>query len=442
MNTPNTALEIITLFRGTVLDVQHLAPGERFTIGGDGADLPLDHPALTGDAPHALAGLDPDGRARVDILPGVTASVLVDGAVHPVERAGGLRLVPGQKARVDLGDTALLFGLVRRAADVPRGPLNLLDRDGRRFFGAAAALHAAVLAIAFSVPVQAGSLNMDGFQFENRWVDIELMAEQEKPIEDWASQIPEEPVDEAGGGDVETTWTRKEPVPTGNDGAPAPGETEDERAIKKQIARDTADAVGEALDGLMPDGDLGASAHAALDGLNGGDRGQAMALGGWGDTLNQIGGPGLRPGPSGGPSVGVRIATRGAKDDPRYGRVPGGKIPKKRSKPPVVIPQDPEVIGGLSREEIQKVVRRNRNAVRYCYEKELQSHPDLEGKVRMKFMVGADGRVLTAVALDSTLGVPGIDRCIAQRMRTWQFPAVRGGGAVVVTYPFLFRSGR
>lgn len=442
MSTANAhALEIITLYRGTVLDVQHLAPGEGFTIGPDGADLPFEHPALPGDAAHTLARLDPDGRGRIDILPGFGASVLADGAVHPVERAGGLRLVPGQKARVDLGETSLLFGLVRSAPAVPRAPVSLLDRDGRRFFGAAAALHAALLAIAFSVPVQAGSLSMDGFDDRNRYIDIEILAQREKPIEDWASEIPEEPI-ESGGDSTENQWVQKKPRPTGNEGAPAPGETTEERAIKKQIAHDTAEAVGEALDGLMP-GELGASAHAALEGLDGSDRGQALAMGGWGDTLSQIGGPGVHPGPGGGPSVGVRIATRGRRDDPEYGKGVGGpRIPKRPRKPPVVIPQDPEVIGGLSREEIQKVVRRNRNAVRYCYEKELQQHPDLEGKVRMKFMVGANGRVLTAVAVDSTLGVPGIDACIATQMRTWQFPAVRGGGAVVVTYPFLFRAGR
>lgn len=435
-------LEIITLYRGTVLDVQHLAPGDRFTIGPDAADLPIEHPALAADAePYRLAALDAEGRARIDLLPGFSATVLADGTVQAVERPGGLRLVPGHKARVDLGDISLLFALVQPVEEVPRAPISLLDRGGRRFFGIAAALHAALLAVAFTVPVQAGSISLDRFGQDPRWVEVVLRPTVDEPL-DWTKGLEQataasdgEPVE-----DSKTTWPRPQPDAGGADGAKAPGD-DASKAAGKKIARDTADAVAEAMDSVMPpDMGLGASAHAALNGLNGGDRGQAGALGGWGDTLSQVGGPGVRNGLNGGPSVGVRISTRGGRD---YSPGPSGpRIPKRPGKAPKVIPQDPVVVGGLTKDQIQRVVRRNRNAVRYCYEKALQTRPDLEGKVRVKFVVGADGRVLTAAAIESTMGIGEVDACIARQVNQWQFPAVRGGGAVVVTYPFLFRAGR
>ncbi len=32
-----------------------------------------------------------------------------------------------------------------------------------------------------------------------------------------------------------------------------------------------------------------------------------------------------------------------------------------------------------------------------------------------------------------------LERCVAGRVRGWVFPRPKGGGSVVVTYPFLFK---
>lgn len=440
------ALEVITLFRGTVLDVHHLDPGERFTIGPDGATLPLDHPAVDarGDTPYPIAGFDDNGTARIDPIAGCPTTILVDGRIHTVDGARGVRLVPGQKARVELGDTTLLCALVHREPAVPRAPVSLLDRDGRRFMGAAAALHAVLLAIAFTVPVQAGSLHMDGFDMGNRWTEIVIRPVEEKQTEDWTEAIgptAEPTAPDIPAQDGPPQWVQKDPEPTG--GKPAEGTAEDLVARQEQEAMEVAGAVRDVVGQI--NAEMGEQVVAALNDLNGSDSHDPMAMGG--NLWDGFGGVGVKPGTGGGPSVGSHIAinTRSRKTDKTYGGGDklGPKIPKKGpTKGPEIVPQDPEVIGGLDREQIQRAIRKHRNAIRYCYEKGLQRNPDLQGKVRTKFVIGADGRVLTAAILDSTMGDGAVDACIAKRVQRVQFPAVRGGGAVVVTYPFLFRSGQ
>ncbi len=440
------SLEVITLFRGTVLDVHHLDPGERFTVGPDAAHLPLEHPALdgSGEAGHAIARVDDAGNARVDPLAGCSTTVLIDGRVHRVDGARGLRLVPGQKARVEVGDTTLLFSLVHRAPVVPRAPISLLDRDGRRFMGAAAALHAVLLALAFAVPVQAGSLSMDGFEMKNRWVEVMLKPVDDKP-EDLAPQVAEVAEETGGGPEIPVQqappqWV--EPATEASGGQTAKGTAEDERARKQAEALAAADAVNTLVADLGPD--LGAVAHDAFTGMSGDRNGDALAMGG--SLRDGFGGPGVAPRGHGGPSVGPgAITTNSRKRDKTYGGGPGigPRVPKKpTTKIPEIVPLKPIVAGGLDREQIQRAIRTQRNAIRHCYEKALQTKPDLQGKVRTKFVIGADGRVLTAAIVDSTMGDGDVDRCIAQRVKRVKFPQVRGGGAVVVTYPFLFRSGR
>lgn len=429
------ALEVIVTWHGTVLDVRHLAPGACFTVGPDGADLDLSHPAFTADTPHTLATVDA-GHARLDLPAGLDAAVLVDGRVDPVTRPGGLRLLPGHRARVAIGDAAVLFALVPVEAAPPPARVELIDRGGRRALALAAALHAAVLAVAFSFPVVAEAIKLD--PIDERWLsaDFGFNPEQPKP-EDLFADLPvtDTPAGDSGGdGPSELAVPRpRTPAPTGGD-APSV-------EARKATARATADEMRRVLDDAFGDADpLGAEAHAALGNMFGGQDGHAEALGGV--FRPGMGGTGIAPGTGGGPSVGVAMRTRGRGTEPGYGR-PDGKIPGRETQKPIVVMREPaEVIGGLDREEIARVVRRHRDAVRHCYERELQSRPDLEGKVVMRFVVGGNGAVLAAKAAESTLADPTVEACLARQIQTWQFPAVQGGGVVVVRYPFLFRAGR
>ena len=96
------------------------------------------------------------------------------------------------------------------------------------------------------------------------------------------------------------------------------------------------------------------------------------------------------------------------------------------------------VMGSLDKELVRRVVHANRGQVRYCYESLLYKFPSLSGAVTVKFVIAATGKVAAAAIAQSTVGNAQLEACLAGRVRTWTFPKPRGGGVVVVNYPFKF----
>ena len=99
---------------------------------------------------------------------------------------------------------------------------------------------------------------------------------------------------------------------------------------------------------------------------------------------------------------------------------------------------EPRVTGSLDKELIRGVIRDHLSQVRYCYEKALVRSPGLFGKVNTVWTIGADGRVRDAKVDSTTMAHPEVSSCITSKILTWSFPRPRGGGTVVVRYPFIF----
>ena len=99
------------------------------------------------------------------------------------------------------------------------------------------------------------------------------------------------------------------------------------------------------------------------------------------------------------------------------------------------------MVGGLSKEVIGEVIRRHWNEIKYCYEKVLQKDPNLQGKVAVNFVIDGSGSVAEAMATEDSVGSSGaVSGCMTQRIRRWKFPEPKGGGQVIVTYPWVFRA--
>ena len=98
----------------------------------------------------------------------------------------------------------------------------------------------------------------------------------------------------------------------------------------------------------------------------------------------------------------------------------------------------PNSDGGLSKEQILKVVQSHAAAIQFCYEKELQRFPHLAGKIVVDWKVNLDGRVEAAKLGSSSLGNPSAESCMVRQVKNWQFP--KPNGVICnVSFPFFFK---
>jgi hypothetical protein len=159
-----------------------------------------------------------------------------------------------------------------------------------------------------------------------------------------------------------------------------------------------------------------------------------------------FGGLGLRGSGSGGGGVGDTIGIGGIGTRGRGGGTGGygsgvGVLGGKKDVDIGITSAEPTVMGSLDKELIRQVIHRNRGQIRYCYESELTSHPNLKGKVAIKFVISASGSVAQATVAQSDVHDAELETCVAGRVHTWMFPKPKGGGVVIVTYPFVFNQG-
>ena len=98
--------------------------------------------------------------------------------------------------------------------------------------------------------------------------------------------------------------------------------------------------------------------------------------------------------------------------------------------------------GSLAKSVILSVLKRYYSRIKYCYQKELTRNPNLHGKVKVYFVIGGNGKVKESRAMpnESTLKSSAVLDCVAGVIRQIRFPKPKGGGIVVVKFPFVFRS--
>jgi TonB family protein len=150
---------------------------------------------------------------------------------------------------------------------------------------------------------------------------------------------------------------------------------------------------------------------------------------------------GLRPG-GGHPGAGgdglAPGGTPGYGEDNEFGILPistRGAVSaevKRPKKPPT------RVIGGLTQQVVGEYIGRYWSQFKYCYEKGLASDPNLYGKITVTFGINAVGRVHDASVMQTSLQDNNVEQCLLRVVRRIRFPKPKGGGEVVVTYPFLF----
>lgn len=127
--------------------------------------------------------------------------------------------------------------------------------------------------------------------------------------------------------------------------------------------------------------------------------------------------------PTGQGGLGVRGA--GAPSDAVTGPVP----PHETSVKTVL------VTGSLDKELIRAEVVRHLDEVRACAGGDGSV---VTGRVVVNFIITKSGAVGPSSVKSSTTKAPQVDECVVKTVKTMAFPAPKGGGVVIVNYPFVF----
>jgi hypothetical protein len=90
--------------------------------------------------------------------------------------------------------------------------------------------------------------------------------------------------------------------------------------------------------------------------------------------------------------------------------------------------------GRLPAHIIQRVVLSNQGRFRSCYEQGLLANPSLAGRINVRFLIGRDGRVMSALNAGSDLPDPAVVHCVTRAFSSITFPAPESG-VVTVQYP-------
>ena len=211
----------------------------------------------------------------------------------------------------------------------------------------------------------------------------------------------------------------------------------DEQVVASKLNQLFGDKGNQGIAALFGAEVQGGELEAALGGIDG-----AKVATGYGQ-----GGLGLRGGGPGGGGTGVatlgtgKIGTRGrGSGEGGYGSSEGGLGAKADHDVGMTMGKE-TVLGSLDPEIIRRIVREHAGQIRYCYERELTRSPGIYGKIVMKWVINGEGKVTQATTAETQMRNANVEGCLATKIKTWVFPKPKGGGIVIVNYPFVFKQG-
>lgn len=442
-----------------------------FVLGAAaGADLPLAHEAIPAEAAGAFslvrstgqdfelqltAQMEGDVTVGADRYP--LSALIADGRARPSDEVAGayrLHLPAGSRTFLRFGNHSFLISSVNAPRQVAASLLGGLSWSTQVFTGLSFAAHALLLAIVFATPPNAKAIGIDRFGQAQEFVKYRTKAKlaAEESVPKWLREAKARDKKQGDAGDRH----RGDEGKAGKRDAPkAPKRyaikgNDDNPALAKTLAEQTARQAG--VLGLLDrpsgsvmasifgkDSALGRDALDALGGLQGDQIGETYGVGGLGIVGDGRHGGGLGTG-LGTANLG-RIGTlgHGNGSNGTYGsRV--ARLRRRTAKMPKVGFGVAKTKGALDKELIRREVRKHRNEVRYCYQRELQKSPKLGGRLVVQFTIGGRGQVVLSRVQSSTLASAPVERCVAKAVRRWSFPKPAGGGIVIVSYPFSFRA--
>lgn len=418
-------VEVTMLWGGSVMGVQRLSGQGAIQIG-DSKDsgFRISHASIPAPV-FNLVTLTPQG-ATIHVAQGMELEV--DKQKQPGPQYA---LQLGQSATVRVGAVEFVVQYSQRYRPIDLGLFQALDFLYAKVFAVAMIFQIAFVAAMLITPKFDDEDDDDLFQNPNEFQALILKPEEKKKEkkEDLSGKKGAKHKDEEGVFGKKDK--PKEDKLASKKGAPKVDK--DKREEDRKLAMDALAALGlkgpdGAVSNVLGPGGLGSGINNALGGLRGASMGDAGGAGGLGSRGTGAGGGGNALGIGGlGSGTGRGSGGRGGID--LGGRGKG----MTRVKPGKLISK-----GSLSREEIQRVMRRVMNQIKFCYERELNQNPNLEGKIVASWIIAGTGLVQTANATQNTMGNQKVEDCVLRIVKRLRFPQPKGGGQVFVTYPFVF----
>lgn len=436
-------LRVAMLWNGTLHQERLYIEPAKITLGTEaGADFPLPENAV---AEEEITLFEPDaGGHSLQPHARFGGFVFLNGSRRAAQEVpSAVRLGPDDYGVLTLGSVAIFFQQVRAAeahpARIRRDPALIASVGFSVFVHVGALLFLSIVAAREFAPP--GALELDA-DLVKRFLVV-------PPPED-------EPLlkKRKAGTEVEDPGMRERDEMGGKKHERDEGKVgkKDAQQDKTEIAGDPKEAIAAKVKNL---GLLGV--------LSGGGPSNALSnaldtpsldkmLGGLG-SLHTVagrgsGGMGLRGGGSGGGGTG-KGALFGAGDlGTGIGAGSGGKgkgsggpgLPGPKAKEAQLSLDNSaaKIKGFLSKEQIDRVVRANQAAIKYCFEVEMQRQPKLEGAVHMNWRIDLTGHVTVVKVAKTTLDNARVEGCMSRQIKRWVFPKP-DGGEVDVVYPFLLR---
>jgi TonB family protein len=348
--------------------------------------------------------------------------------------AKAYRLSGGDRLAYKVGTLTVVAQFVRGDARMGKG--GGMDWYFPRIFAISALAHAFFVFAAFITPEGSGNLVDDLFKNQNRFAQMILKAQEKEKKNKKLDLSGMKGGAKAKGEEGKFGKKDKPKKDALASKAGAPRVDPNKREKDRKIALNAgllgilkgAGASG-AVSNVFGPGGLGTGINSAMGGLRGTEMGDAGGAGGLGTRGTGAGGGGNGLGIGGLGTYGHGRGTGG------YGNIDLGGRGKGTTR---IVPGKTIIQGSLSKEEIGRVIRRNLARFKYCYEKQLNANPNLAGKVAVYFTIAPTGEVAQASVRETSMNDENVESCVIKVMRSLKFPKPRGGGIVVVTYPFVF----
>jgi len=294
---------------------------------------------------------------------------------------------------------------------------------------------------AINMVIETPPIEVDIFELDNRFAKLIVGEEKEVKVE----EIEEEKkvkLEKPKEGLVEASQQRKSLGEEGRVGdkksrvANAQGSAR--RGLDAKVAQSSgimgALSSGAAnFDRVFGGGGLGAGMEKTLGSVTGLAGVDQFGSGGLGTRGFGTGGGGNALGIGG---LGTR--GRGGGGGGKYGMA-AGQIGRKGRSDITAGGGQAVIMGALDRSVIDAYIKRNLAKIRWCYEKELNKDPKLFGRIVINFIISGTGSVSSSKVNRTTMGNENVESCVADQIKKIRFPAPKGGGIVIVNYPFVFK---